>query len=76
MNSQDLLPQHTPGLLEGSASPVLTTVRQQSRLDSAANDAVATERKSDLELFRNPLWIMTIALGVFCAITASVIALG
>ena len=76
MNSLDLQLQHPRGVLEGSASPVLAAVRQPTRLQSAANDAEVVEHKSDLELFKNPLWIMAIALGVFCAFTASVIALG
>jgi hypothetical protein len=76
MNSPDLLPKHLAGVLKDSAIPVIVTVPQQTRLDSAANDSVATQRKDELNLFRNPLWVMAIALGVFCAFTASVIALG
>jgi len=76
MNALDLHRQHPPSIFEGSANPVLTAARQPTRLDSAASEAAAVEHKSDLELFNNPLWVMAIALGVFCAFTASVIALG
>jgi hypothetical protein len=76
MNALDLHVQHPPSLLEGSASPVLTGARQPPRLQSAANEVAAVVHQSDLELFKNPLWIMAIALGVFCAFTASVMALG
>lgn len=76
MDSPNLLPKHVVGLLKDSAIPVIVPVPQQIRLDSAANDAVATERKDELNVFRNPLWVMAIALGVFCAFTASVMALG
>jgi hypothetical protein len=76
MNALDLHLQHPPSSLEGTASPVLTAARQPRRLESAANDVAAVVHESDLELFKNPLWIMAIALGVFCAFTASVIALG
>jgi len=75
MNALDPHLQQSPRLLEGSASPVLTAARQPTRLESAANDATV-EHKSDLELFKNPLWIMAIALGAFCAFTALVVALG
>lgn len=76
MNSLDPHLQHPDSLLEGSASTGLTTARQPTRLASAANDVAVVKHRSDLELFKNPLWIMSIALGVFCAFTASVIALG
>jgi hypothetical protein len=76
MNALDLHVQHPPSLLEGSASPALTPARQPPRLQSAANEVAAVVHQSDLELFKNPLWIMAIALGVFCAFTASVMALG
>jgi hypothetical protein len=72
MNSPEPRPQHVVGL-KSYATPTVITVPQHP-LDSAANDAAATERK--LNLFQNPLWIMTISLAVFCAVTASVIALG
>ena len=76
MNSPDLLPKHVAGSLENSATSISITVTEQTRSNTAANDAVATLRNNDLSLFQNPLWIMAIALGVFCAFTASVIALG
>lgn len=76
MNSPDPLPQHVAGLLKTSAAPRDTSVPQQTPSDSAANDAVAADRRNELSLFKNPLWVMAIALGVFCVFTASVIALG
>jgi len=76
MNAFDPHLQHPPGLLERSASPLLTAARQPPRLQSAAHDVAAVVHQSDLELLKNPLWIMAIALGVFCAFTASVMALG
>jgi hypothetical protein len=76
VNSLDRRPQHAADLLKNSATPVVIAVPLQTRRDPAANDAAATERRNDLNLFQNPLWIMAIALGVFCAFTASVIALG
>jgi hypothetical protein len=40
---------------------------------AAANDESATE---DPNVFRNPLWIIAIAMGCFFAVTGSIIALG
>jgi hypothetical protein len=70
MNSPNPAPQRTVGLLKTLATPAVT-VPQQNRAGSAANDDAAT---TDLEHNKNPLWILVIALGVFCAVAALVMA--
>ncbi len=73
MNSSDLAPQHAVGLLKNSATSAVVTVSQQARADTAANDDPAAV---DLEHHQNPLWVMAIALGVFCGFAALVMAFG
>jgi hypothetical protein len=48
----------------------LTSVRHQGRAVAATRDDTA----ATLELFQNPLWIMAIALGVFCAVAVAIMA--
>lgn len=69
MNSPNLAPQHTVGSLKHLATPAAVTVPQQNRTGTAANDDAAT---MDLDHDKNPLWIMAIALGVFCGVAALV----
>jgi hypothetical protein len=73
MKSSDLAPKHAVDLTKNSAAPAVVTVPEKTLADIAANDdAAAADREHD----QNPLWIMAIALGVFCGFTAFVIALG
>jgi uncharacterized membrane protein len=50
--------------------PAAVTAPQQNHAGSAANDDAATR----VNFFQNPLGIMAIALGVFCAVAALVMA--
>ena len=70
MNSPNRAPQHTIRSLKSRPTPASVTVPHQSRAGTAANDDTATA----VDLFQNPLWIMAIALGVFCAVAALVMA--
>jgi len=70
MNSPNPAPQRTVGLLENPLTQAVATVSQQDRAGDAANDDAA----ATVEFFQNPLWIMAIALGVFCAVAALVMA--
>ena len=71
MNSPNPTPQRTVGLLKNLATPAAVTGPQQNRGGTAANDDAAT---TDLEHNKNPLWILAIALGVFCGVAALVMA--
>ena len=71
MNSPNPAPQRTVGLLKNRATPAAVTVPQQDRAGTAAKHDAAT---TDLEHNKNPLWILVIALGVFCAVAALVMA--
>jgi hypothetical protein len=51
--------------------PAAVTVPQQNHAGNAANDDAAA---TDLDHNKNPLWILVIALGVFCAVAALVMA--
>jgi len=70
MNSPNPAPQRTVGLLKNPLTQAVATVSQQDRAGDAANDDAA----ATVEFFQNPLWIMAIALGVFCAVAALVMA--
>ena len=70
MKSPNPAPQRTVGLLENPLTQAVATVSQQDRAGDAANDDAA----ATVEFFQNPLWIMAIALGVFCAVAALVMA--
>ena len=70
MNSPNRAPQHTIRSFKSRPTPASVTVPHQSRVGTAANDDTAAA----VDLFQNPLWIMAIALGVFCAVAALVMA--
>ena len=65
-------PQHTVRSPKNCPTPASETVTYESRADTAAND----DTEATVDLFRDPLWVMAIALGVFCAVVALVIAFG
>jgi hypothetical protein len=73
MNSHELTPQHAIDLPKDTAALGAVTVPKQASAGAAANDDAAA---ADLEHDRNPLWVMAIALGVFCGFAGFVIALG
>jgi hypothetical protein len=70
MNSPNPAPQHTVGFVKNPLTQAVATVPQQDDAANAANDDAATT----VDFFQNPLWIMAIALGVFCAVAALVMA--
>lgn len=72
MNSPNPAPQHTVGLLQSPMTQAAVTVPQQDHSGNAANDDAA----ATVDFFQNPLWIISIALGVFCAVAALVVAFG
>ena len=72
MNSPNPIPQHVVGLIKKPATPSVITIPEQTRADSAANDAAAADRQNE----ENPLLTMAIALMVFCGFAAIVIAFG
>jgi len=71
MNASNPAPQRSVGLLKNLASPAAETLRQQNRAGTTANDDAAA---TDLDHNKNPLWILAIGLGVFCAVAALVMA--
>jgi hypothetical protein len=71
MNSPNPHPQRTVGLRKNPRMPAAVTVPQQNHAGNAANDDAAA---TDLDHNKNPLWILVIALGVFCAVAALVMA--
>jgi len=73
MSSPNPVPQHTVRLASNLATRATPAVLQQARVTTAANDEAAT---ADLGFGQNPLWVMAIALGVFCAVAAVVIGIG
>jgi hypothetical protein len=73
MISSDVVPNHAVGLIKHAAAPGVVTVPEHTVAATAANDdAAAADPMRD----QNVLWIMAIALGVFCGFTAFVIAVG
>lgn len=70
MNLPDRASQHTLRSFKSRPMPASVTTRLQSRVGTAVND----DKAATVELFQNPLWIMAIALGAFCAVTALVMA--
>lgn len=70
MNVPNPAPQHTIGSLRSTRTRRLATVTQHEHAASAANDDAPTT----VDFFQNPLWIMAIALGVFGAVAALVVA--
>lgn len=72
MNSHELVPQHAVDFPKVTATLGPVTVSKQASAGAAANDDAA----ADLEQDHNPLWVMAIALGVFCGFAGFVIALG
>ena len=70
MNLPNRAPQHTTRPLKTRATLASVTVPHQSRVGTAANDRTAAA----VDLFQNPLWIMAIALGAFCAVAALVLS--
>ena len=73
MNSPELAPQHA--LRESRNITILAAVAtpRQGRAGTAPNDDATP---TDLGHSENPLWVMVIALGVFCAVAALLIAFG
>ena len=70
MNSPNRAPQHTIRSFKSRPTPASVAVPRQIRVGTAAND----DKAAVADLFQNPLWIMAIALGVFCAVVALVMA--
>ncbi|HEY8051334.1 MAG TPA: hypothetical protein VIE42_00830 [Steroidobacteraceae bacterium] len=70
MISPNPLSRHTVRSYSERPTPALTSVRHQGRAVAATRDDTA----ATLELFQNPLWIMAIALGVFCAVAVAIMA--
>jgi hypothetical protein len=73
MISPNPIPQHAVVLPKNTATPPAATVPQHTRAGTAANDDAAV---ANLEHEENPLWIMAIALGVFCAFAAILMTFG
>ena len=73
MNSPELAPQHIVRLPQSAVTPAAVPVPRQAHAGTAANDDAAD---ADLQFTQNPLWVMAIALGVFCAFAAFVMAFG
>lgn len=72
MNSPNPDRQHVDGPIKNLATPSVITIPEQTRAGSAANEAATTVREDE----ENPLWIMAIALMVFCGVAAILIAFG
>jgi hypothetical protein len=70
MNSTSPAPQRTVGLLKKPLTQASVTLARQDHDGNAANDDAVTT----VDFFQNPLWSMAIALGVFCAVAALVMA--
>jgi hypothetical protein len=73
MNSRNLALQHAVRVRKNAAPLAAATIPQQARARIAATDDAAA---ADAERAQNVLWVMAIALGVFCGFAAVVIALG
>ena len=73
MISPNPMSKHAVGLPKNAATPPAATIPQHTRAGTAANDDAAV---ANLEHEENPLWIMAIALGVFCAFAAILMTFG
>jgi hypothetical protein len=71
MNSSSPAPQHTVRTLRNRPTSAPATVPQRNFARAAAND----DATAAVGLFQHPLWIMAIALGIFCVIAALAMAL-
>lgn len=72
MNSPELAPHPTARLPRHAVTPTAATALPRTRVTTVPNDEPAN---TDLEQGQNPLWVMAIALGVFCAVAALVMVL-
>ena len=73
MNSPVPVPQLAVGLPKTGAPVAGVPASQHAPASTAEhNDVSAEARKLD----QNPLWVMAIALGIFCGIAAIVIGFG
>lgn len=73
MNSSNRIPQHTVGFPGNAGTTSVVTAPQHTRAGSTANTDATV---ANLELGQNPIWIMAIALGVFCAFAAILMTFG
>ena len=70
MNSPNPAPKHIVRTPRNRPTVAAVTVPQRNLARTAVND----DATNAVNLFQNPLWIMAIALGVFCAVAALVVA--